>query len=49
MKSQLGDAGRRRLVILVAVMVAVLTGCTEARPIRPSDIDVPKGSRSRRR
>ncbi len=35
---------RRRLgVVPVVLMVVLLSGCAEARPIRPADVDVPEG------
>jgi glucose/arabinose dehydrogenase len=47
LKSQPGVAvgGRGRLLAVAALLGAVLVGCAEARPLRPGDIDVPKGLR----
>jgi glucose/arabinose dehydrogenase len=37
--------GRRAGVVPVLLMVVLLGACAEARPVRPADIDVPKGFR----
>ena len=37
------QGGRRRLVAAAALMALLLVACAEARPVRPADIDVPKG------